>query len=145
MLRRVTTALTTCLMVGFLITPATLLPFSAAASGLDDTISGLGVTANQAGLSKSATPESKAESQKQLNQLVGTIVQTLLGLTGVVFMIIIVAAGDLWLTSGGNEEKITKARGMIFNGVVGIALVFAAYLSADFIVSVALRAGGISP
>ena len=127
MLRRITTALTTCLMVGFLITPATLLPFSAAASGLDDTISGLGVTA------------------KQLNQLVGTIVQTLLGLTGVVFMIIIVAAGDLWLTSGGNEEKITKARGMIFNGVVGIALVFAAYLSADFIVSVALRAGGISP
>lgn len=109
------------------------------ASGLDDAINGFNQTASEAGL-KSTTAGS---SQQQLNQLVGTIVKTLLGLTGVIFMILIIAAGDLWMTAGGNEEKITKARSMIFNGVVGLAIVFAAYLAADFVVSTALETAGL--
>ena len=39
-----------------------------------------------------------------------------------------------------NEEKITKARTMLFNAAVGILLVFGAYIATDFITSVVIGA-----
>ncbi|KKU47753.1 MAG: hypothetical protein UX68_C0028G0001, partial [Parcubacteria group bacterium GW2011_GWA2_46_9] len=51
-------------------------------------------------------------------------------------------AGDLWMTAGGNEEKITKARTMLFNAAVGILLVFGAYIATEFITTVAIEAIG---
>jgi hypothetical protein len=81
--------------------------------------------------------------EENVNRIVGGIVRNILAFTGVIFMLFLVAAGDLWMTAGGNEEKIKKARDMIFNGVVGLAIVFAAYIGADFIVSVVLNVAGI--
>ena len=71
-----------------------------------------------------------------------TIIKTILGLTGVIFMIMIVTAGDLWMTAGGNEEKISKARTMIFNAAVGILIVFGAYIVTDFIVGIVIEGIG---
>ena len=96
---------------------------------------GIECTASNANLK----PDS-ASPQKDINTLIGTIIKTILGLTGVIFMIMIVAAGDLWMTAGGNEEKITKARTMIFNAAVGIIIVFGAYIATDFITSVVIGA-----
>lgn len=80
---------------------------------------------------------------ENLNRVVGGIVQNILALTGVIFMLMIVVAGDLWMTAGGNEEKLKKARDMIFNGVIGLAIVFAAYLAADFLVKMILDLTGV--
>ena len=96
---------------------------------------GIECTASNANLK----PDS-ASPQKDINTLIGTIIKTILGLTGVIFMIMIVAAGDLWMTASGNEEKITKARTMIFNAAVGIIIVFGAYIATDFITSVVIGA-----
>lgn len=99
---------------------------------------GLNTTAERANLKTGGT----LSPQQQINLLIATIIKTIIGLTGVVFMIMIVAAGDLWMTAGGNEEKITKARTMIFNAAVGILVVFGAYVATDFIVNVTIEAIG---
>lgn len=101
-----------------------------------EVINSLNVTANEAQFKTSP------DAQRNLNQLIGTIIKTLLGLTGVLFMILIVVAGDLWMTAGGNEEKITKARATILNAAIGLMMVFAAYLATNFLVDVALQAVG---
>jgi hypothetical protein len=85
-----------------------------------------------------------SNAQADLNRIVGTIIKTILGLTGVIFMILLVGAGDLWMTANGNEEKIKKARDTLFNAAIGLLITFAAYLGTDFLVSVALEAVGAS-
>ena len=41
-------------------------------------------------------------------------------------VIMLIAGGIGYMTAGGNEEKATKARTMIINSLIGIAIVFAA-------------------
>lgn len=101
---------------------------------------GLTQTAGSAGFAVINTPE---KASANLNALVGKIVRTILGLTGIIFLLIIVAAGDLWITSAGNEEKIGQARGMLFNAVIGLGITFAAYIAADTLICVGLEAAGI--
>lgn len=100
---------------------------------------GLNCTANQV---PGLKPGGSSTPQQQINLLIGIIIKTILGLTGVIFMIMIVTAGDLWMTANGNEEKVTKARTMIFNAAIGIIIVLGAYIATNFIVSVTIEAIG---
>ena len=44
-----------------------------------------------------------------------------------VFVGLVTYAGFLWLTAGGEEDKIKTAKGLITNGIIGIAIVLSAY------------------
>ena len=57
-------------------------------------------------------------------------VLSLLGLVGVVMMI---AGGYIYLTAGGNEEKVNQARSLIKNALVGLVLVLLSYAIASFV------------
>ncbi|MFH0854461.1 MAG: hypothetical protein V1891_03135 [bacterium] len=52
---------------------------------------------------------------------------------GVIFFIQTIVAGIKWMTAGGNEEQITGAKQNIKNGVIGIAIVLAAYIITYFV------------
>ncbi|MBI5230521.1 MAG: hypothetical protein HY981_04465 [Candidatus Magasanikbacteria bacterium] len=60
-------------------------------------------------------------------QTVAYIIYVSLSLLGMVFVGLVVYAGFLWLTAGGEEDKIKTAKGLITNGVIGIAIVLSAY------------------
>ncbi len=68
-------------------------------------------------------------------QYVGIVINTLLGIIGVVFLLIIVYAGIQWMLAQGEETKISHARTMIFQAIIGLILVFAAYAITSFVVS----------
>ena len=55
------------------------------------------------------------------------IIRTILGLLGTIFLGLIVYAGILWMTAGGNEEKATKAKTLIFQATIGLVIVLSAY------------------
>ena len=42
-------------------------------------------------------------------------------------------AGFLWMTSSGDETKVTKAKGLMVNAVIGLAIVLAAYAITYFV------------
>ena len=65
--------------------------------------------------------------------VVGTIIQYVMAFIGVVLAVIIVYAGYLWLTAGGNEEQVTKAKTLLKNAVIGLAIVFTAAIISAFI------------
>ncbi len=60
-------------------------------------------------------------------------IQVFLSFMGTLFSIYTVYAGFIYMTSAGNEEKITKARGMITHGVIGVAVIFMSYTIVYFI------------
>ena len=61
-------------------------------------------------------------------QVAGTIIRSALGLLGIIFVGLIVYAGFLWMTAGGNDDAISKAKGYIFNAVIGLVIVLSAYM-----------------
>jgi len=50
-----------------------------------------------------------------------------LSVLGIIFIVLMTYAGFLWMTAGGEEEKITKARKLIFNSIIALAIVLAAF------------------
>lgn len=74
-------------------------------------------------------------AQQSIGLIAGSIIQTALGLLGVLFVVLLTYGGFLWLTSAGEEEKAKKARDLIVNSLIGIFIVIAAYSLAYFVLS----------
>ena len=68
-----------------------------------------------------------------LERLVANIIKMFLYLMAMLFLCIIVAGGYVWLTAGGNEEKVKKAKSLLINGTIGVVIIFAAYAIVMFI------------
>lgn len=52
------------------------------------------------------------------------IVQNILLFVGFVFVILLIYGGYLWMTAGGNEEQLTKAKKTIVNSVIAVLIIF---------------------
>jgi len=66
---------------------------------------------------------------------IARIINVALGLLGIVCVVIVIAGGVMWMASGGEAAKTEKARGMIFAGVIGLAIILSAYAIANFVIS----------
>lgn len=64
---------------------------------------------------------------------VGVILRTVFSFIGVIMVVIVVYAGFLWLTAGGNQEQVKKAKSWITNGVIGMILVLSAFAITDYV------------
>ena len=73
---------------------------------------------------------------------IADIIKIVLGFLGIIFLVLILYAGFSWMTSGGNEEKISKAKKIMTAAVVGAAIVLAAYAITFFVVDALLEATG---
>ena len=79
--------------------------------------------------------EGEGANQKPIPELVGAYIKVFLALLGVALTMIIVFAGYLWLTAGGSEEQVKKARAWITNGIVGMIITMSAYAITDYVIS----------
>ena len=59
-------------------------------------------------------------------------------------VIILIWGGIAYMTAGGNDEKATKARKLIVNAIIGIAIIFAATFILNLVEGL-LIGGGITP
>ena len=59
--------------------------------------------------------------------LAARIIKIFLTMLGTLFVVYTVYAGYLYLTAAGEEERITKATGMIKNGVLGIIIILSSW------------------
>lgn len=69
-----------------------------------------------------------------LPTLIGRIVQILLGLTGMVFLVIVIYAGIMYMTAAGEPDKVKKAKQMIFQSIIGLIIIVGAYSISSFII-----------
>ena len=73
-------------------------------------------------------------SSQDLKTTIENIVRIVLGFTGVVFLAIILYGGFTWMTSGGDEKKIARAKKIIVSSVVGLMITLSAYAIASFVI-----------
>ena len=67
------------------------------------------------------------QSDRDIKSIIATIINITLGFLGIIAVIFILYAGYMWMTAGGNEDRVTKARAIIRNGVIGMIIVFSVY------------------
>ena len=61
------------------------------------------------------------------------VVNTSLIFLGTITLVMIIAAGFMWLLAGGVEEKITKAKELLQGAVIGLVIVLSSYGLAQYI------------
>lgn len=59
--------------------------------------------------------------------VIANIIRAVLGLIGIILVILIMYGGYLYMTAGGNDEQIGKAKAILKNAVIGLAIILAAY------------------
>ena len=64
---------------------------------------------------------------------VASIIKVVLGLLGTIFVILMIYAGILWMTAGGNDTQVKKAQNIIQRAVIGLIIVVLAYAITYFI------------
>lgn len=71
----------------------------------------------------------------------GVVVAAALSLVGTIFLILVIYAGILWMTAGGKEESIEKARKIVTAAIIGLFITMAAYAITIFVTG---KLGGAS-
>lgn len=59
--------------------------------------------------------------------VISDIIKVFLSFLGVIFIVLIVYAGFMWMTAAGAEDKITKAKTTLAAAIIGLAIILAAY------------------
>ncbi len=72
-------------------------------------------------------------TQSFLTTTAGDIIGIVLSFVGVLFFILIIVGGIQWMTAGGSEEKVKKAKTLITNAAIGLIIVLSAYAITNFI------------
>jgi hypothetical protein len=78
---------------------------------------------------------SNYSTSTDINAIIGTSIQTLLGLLGIIFMLLIIYGGITWMLAEGDESKVEKAQKIIRNCVIGLIVCVSAYAISYFVIS----------
>lgn len=75
------------------------------------------------------------QTDKTIEQRVSSIIAVVLSFLGVIFMVLMIYGGYMWMTASGDEQKIEKARDIIRSAIIGLIIVIAAYAISVFVIS----------
>lgn len=77
----------------------------------------------------------KAPGQNALQNMIGQIINVALGFLGIIFLVLMLYAGFLWMTAQGDDTKVKKAREMITQAIIGIIIIAAAFAISNFVLT----------
>ena len=74
-------------------------------------------------------------SNQDVRITVVRIIRFVLGFLGLIFIVLTLYAGFLWMTSAGNEDKVGKAKQILWGSVIGVAIILGAYSITEFVIT----------
>ncbi len=103
----------------------------ALAQATSDPVAGLNETAGK--VTAYTAQIASSTDNNFLTTKVGQIISVALSFVGILFFILMIYAGILWMTASGNEQQISKAKNLLINAIIGIIVVFSAYALTAFL------------
>lgn len=76
-----------------------------------------------------------ANEPKKLPVIVGDLIRVFIALLGLVFLLLTVYGGYLWLMARGNKEEVQKAKDTLTRAVIGLLIITSAYALSSFVIS----------
>lgn len=81
-------------------------------------------------------------SNTDIRLTIARIIRVALGLLGIVALVLILYGGFVWMTAGGDDEKIQKAKKILINAAIGLIIILSAYAIASFVINSLTKATG---
>jgi len=72
--------------------------------------------------------------QSDLPTMVGLGINVLLSVLGIVFVVLVVYAGFLYLTSAGKEDNTKTAKKLLTQSIIGLVIIVAAYAISSYVI-----------
>jgi hypothetical protein len=79
---------------------------------------------------------------QDLREGIMSIIRLLFGFLGIIALVLILWAGFVWMTAGGNEEKVGEAKKILSAAIVGLVIIFTSYMIASFVIEQLISATG---
>lgn len=67
--------------------------------------------------------------------IIARIISIILTFLGVLALVLIIYAGFLWMTSGGEEDKVSRAKSVLKNAIIGLLIIFSSWALTNFIIN----------
>ncbi len=74
----------------------------------------------------------------------GKLINTAMLFLGLIAVVIILLAGFKWMTAGGSEDKVSEAKRLMGQGVIGLVIILASWGIATFVISQLGDATGVT-
>jgi len=89
--------------------------------------------------------ESGLVSQQDLTlpEIIGRIINVGLTLLGIIFLVLIIYGGFVWLLARGRDEEVQKAQKVIETSVIGLIVIILAFAISKFVFATILGGAGI--
>ncbi len=78
---------------------------------------------------------------RDLFSIIGTVINVFFSILGIIFLLLVLYAGFLWMTAAGNPDSVDKAKRVLIQAVVGLVITLSAFAITTFILGVLNRAG----
>lgn len=72
--------------------------------------------------------------------IVANIINVFLGLLGILFVVLLLYGGFLWMTARGDSKQVDKAKDLIKEAVIGLTIILSAWAVSYFVISGLLSA-----
>lgn len=69
-----------------------------------------------------------AAEANTLPSIIGLVISMLLSTLGVIFLLLVIYGGYLWMYSRGNQDEVEKAKDIIIDATIGLAVIVLAYM-----------------
>lgn len=89
-----------------------------------------------------AVQVSSGLGDQPLEETLGMLINVLLGLLGIIFLVLVIYAGFLWMTAGGDEKAVAKAKSIMITAVIGLVILLSAYAISSFVLDQLISATG---
>lgn len=63
----------------------------------------------------------------------GRVIEIFFSVMGILFLFLMIYGGLIWMNARGQEQELTKAKSIIRNSIIGLIIVFSAYIITNFI------------
>ena len=80
-----------------------------------------------------------------LRLVIARIIRTALGLLGIVALVLVLYGGFVWMTAGGDDEKVSQAKKILLNAIIGLVIILSSYAIASFVINKLSEATGLTP
>ncbi len=69
------------------------------------------------------------------DNVISIVIKAFLSFLGVLFLILMIYGGFLWMTARGNEAQVTKSKDLMTAAVIGLIIVLLSYAISNFVIS----------
>lgn len=84
---------------------------------------------------KETNAEVKLKDTGTVEERIGNVVGIVFGFSSIIFLIMIVYGGLIWMTASGNEASVKKARSTLIHAAIGLFVTLMAYQVASYVIA----------